>query len=66
MDLVVGVGDDQDETIQDSLRIEWCRAQSMRWAEEVELLHEEMRRVLQFLRWHAAWWHAVAIGASSW
>ncbi|KAG2739550.1 hypothetical protein P692DRAFT_201664013, partial [Suillus brevipes Sb2] len=28
-----------------------------RWAEEVELLDEEMRRVLQFLRWHAAWWH---------
>lgn len=41
------------------LRVEWCkaRARSMRWAEEVELLHEEMRRVLQFLRWHAVWWH---------
>lgn len=60
MDLAVeGVGDDQDKTIQDSLRIEWCKAQarSMRWVEEVELLHEEMRRVLQFLQWHAAWWH---------
>ncbi|KAG1852201.1 hypothetical protein F4604DRAFT_1883522 [Suillus subluteus] len=57
--LVEGVRDDQDEAIQDSLRIEWCkaRARSMRWAEEVELLHEEMRRVLQFLRWHVGWWY---------
>ncbi|KAJ8584343.1 hypothetical protein M405DRAFT_866304 [Rhizopogon salebrosus TDB-379] len=56
--LVEGVGDDQDEGIQDSLRVEWCkaRARSMRWAEEGELLWEEMRRVLQFLRWHAVWW----------
>jgi hypothetical protein len=28
----------------------------MRWEEEVELLHEEMRRVLAFLRWQAVWW----------
>jgi hypothetical protein len=28
----------------------------MRWAEEVLLLQEEMRRVLQFLQWHATWW----------
>jgi hypothetical protein len=28
----------------------------MRWAEEVELLQEEMRRVSSFLRWHAGWW----------
>ncbi|OAX33799.1 hypothetical protein K503DRAFT_794391 [Rhizopogon vinicolor AM-OR11-026] len=57
--LVEGVGDDQDEVVQDSLRVEWCkaRARSMRWAEEVELLNEEMRRVLQFLRWHASWWN---------
>ncbi|KAG0698806.1 hypothetical protein DFH29DRAFT_983758 [Suillus ampliporus] len=56
--LVEGVGDDEDEVIQDSLRVEWCkaRARSMRWAEEVELLQEEMRRVSCFLRWHASWW----------
>jgi len=29
----------------------------MRWAEEVELLQEEMRRVSCFLRWHASWWN---------
>lgn len=28
----------------------------MRWAEEVRLLTEEMRRVLAFLTWHAEWW----------
>ena len=28
----------------------------MRWSEEVELLEEEMQRVLRFLRWHATWW----------
>jgi hypothetical protein len=44
------------------LRIEWCkaRARAMRWREEVELLQEEMRRVLQFLRWHACWWDVTA------
>ncbi|KAG2028860.1 hypothetical protein BDR03DRAFT_1019255 [Suillus americanus] len=48
--LVEGVGDDEDEVIQDT------RARSMRWAEEVGLLQEEMRRVSCFLRWHASWW----------
>ena len=28
----------------------------MRWGEEVELLQEEMGRVLRFLDWHARWW----------
>jgi hypothetical protein len=28
----------------------------MRWAEEIELLQEEMRRVLQFFDWQANWW----------
>jgi hypothetical protein len=30
----------------------------MRYSEEVVLLAEEMRRVLQFLQWHATWWEA--------
>ncbi len=30
----------------------------MRWAEEVELIQEEMRRVLAFLKWQAEWWRA--------
>lgn len=38
--------------------MEWCkaRARAHRWAEEVELLVEEQRRVLQFLRWQEGWW----------
>lgn len=28
----------------------------MRWSEEVDLLQEEMRRVLAFLKWNANWW----------
>ena len=40
------------------MRIEWCkaRARAMRWAEEVELLKEEMRRILQFFEWRAQCW----------
>ena len=42
-----------------ALRVEWCRsrARALRWHEEVELLEEEMRRVLLFLQWHGDWWH---------
>jgi hypothetical protein len=28
----------------------------MRWSEEVQLLQEEMRRVLAFLKWQSEWW----------
>jgi hypothetical protein len=40
------------------MRVKWCkaRARANRWLEEVELLQEEMRRVLAFFDWHAAWW----------
>lgn len=40
------------------VRIEWCksRARALQWSQEVELLREEMRRVLQFFAWHAGWW----------
>ncbi|KAG2101317.1 uncharacterized protein F5147DRAFT_812283 [Suillus discolor] len=47
-----------EEELSDAMRIEWCkaRARAHRWSEEVELLQEEMRRVLAFFDWHAAWW----------
>jgi hypothetical protein len=32
----------------------------MRYAEEIDLVEEEMRRVLQFLRWRRDWWEARA------
>ncbi|KAF8907161.1 hypothetical protein CPB85DRAFT_1223639 [Mucidula mucida] len=42
----------------DTLKIEWCkaRARKMRWEEEVELLLEEMRRVIVYRRWNAEIW----------
>ncbi|KAF7368021.1 hypothetical protein MSAN_00867900 [Mycena sanguinolenta] len=38
--------------------IEWAktRARAYRWTEEVDLVEEEMHRVLEFLRWKARWW----------
>ena len=41
-----------------ALRIEWCqaRARANRWAEEVELIQEEMRRVLSYHGWMRDVW----------
>lgn len=40
------------------LSSEWAKAKACadRWEEEVMLLDEEMRRVLEFCNWRAAWW----------
>ncbi|KAG2136089.1 uncharacterized protein EDB93DRAFT_1242432 [Suillus bovinus] len=45
-----------------ALRIKWCksRVHASCWAEEVELLQEEMRCVVSFLSWHAGWWEEQA------
>lgn len=52
-----------------AIRIEWCkaRARAHRWKEEVELLVEEQRRVLQFLHWQEDWWlgKEVALGSTN-
>ncbi|KAJ3503439.1 hypothetical protein NLJ89_g8431 [Agrocybe chaxingu] len=47
-----------DDESDDILRSEWAksRARAARGKEEVLLLREEMRRVLQFLEWKAQWW----------
>jgi hypothetical protein len=52
------LGGDIDFPRISGLRIEWCRARAraMRWSEEVQLLQEEMRRVLAFFSWKADWW----------
>ncbi|KAG1781169.1 hypothetical protein EV702DRAFT_1177489 [Suillus placidus] len=44
----------------DGVHVEWCKshARALHWAEEVELLQEEMHCVLQFLEWQADWWTA--------
>jgi hypothetical protein len=46
-----------------ALRVKWCRcrARAMRYAEEVELLLEEMRRVLAFLEWDRDRWNKRAL-----
>jgi hypothetical protein len=45
-------------TIPAALCVEWAKAKARadRWEEEVILLDEEMRRVLEFCRWKALWW----------
>ncbi|KAG6825919.1 hypothetical protein H0H92_001861 [Tricholoma furcatifolium] len=49
---------ENDDAFQDALRLEWCksRARAMRFAEEVDLLDEEMQRVLRFLEWKKNLW----------
>ncbi|KAJ7833212.1 hypothetical protein B0H14DRAFT_3087705 [Mycena olivaceomarginata] len=44
--------------LHDDIRVEWtkARARADRWKEELLLLEEEMRRVLEFCRWKAKWW----------
>ena len=41
-----------------ALRVEWakCQACADRWNEEVVLLNEEMRRVIEYCGWKASWW----------
>ncbi|KAJ6452905.1 hypothetical protein DFH09DRAFT_1351463 [Mycena vulgaris] len=48
------------QAMNEAVRIEWAkaRARAMRWTEEVDLLEEEMRRILQFLEWRSTWWMA--------
>ncbi|KAF8337834.1 hypothetical protein F5887DRAFT_890334 [Amanita rubescens] len=59
---VMGVSGDEDGDLhlQESLRVEWCksRARAMRFSEEVELLQEEMERVLRFFRWQECRWRS--------
>ncbi|KAJ7686843.1 hypothetical protein B0H17DRAFT_892588, partial [Mycena rosella] len=40
------------------IRVEWTKACACtdRWREELVFLEEEMRSVLQFCSWKAAWW----------
>ncbi|KAJ7077348.1 hypothetical protein C8R44DRAFT_655086 [Mycena epipterygia] len=48
----------------EGLRVEWAktRARAHRWTEEVDLLEEEMRRILVFLEWKALWWREQMAG----
>ncbi|KAK7053871.1 CxC2 domain-containing protein [Favolaschia claudopus] len=57
-----GPGGDEEE-LRDAVRVEWSKAKARRdrWVEEVQLLREEMRRVLRFLAWRAGWWEERAV-----
>ena len=49
-----------EEEVNEMLRVEWTTsfARLERWSEEVELLQEEMRRVVAFLEWKSGDWLA--------
>ncbi|KAJ7906944.1 hypothetical protein B0H13DRAFT_2233541 [Mycena leptocephala] len=50
----------------ENLRVEWAktRARAHRWTEEVDLLEEEMRRILVFVEWKGQWWRQMKDGRS--
>lgn len=52
-----------EEEFTESIRVEWTktRARLMRWREELEIVKEEMRRVLAWFEWKAAWWETQAL-----
>ncbi|KAK7691702.1 hypothetical protein QCA50_005102 [Cerrena zonata] len=49
---------DTSQEFSNAMRVEWAKtkARAERWAEEVRLLQEEMRRVLEYFEWKARWW----------
>ncbi|KAJ6464664.1 hypothetical protein C8R47DRAFT_992020, partial [Mycena vitilis] len=57
-----GALDEEEEDLHESLRVEWARAKARktRWEEEVNIIREEMRRVLRYLEWEASSWTARA------
>ncbi|KAJ6464311.1 hypothetical protein C8R47DRAFT_992066 [Mycena vitilis] len=50
-----GALDNQEEALHESLQVEWSNAKT-RWEEEVELLREEMKRVVRYLEWETRTW----------
>jgi len=50
------------EEVNEDMRVEWaqCIARADRWEEEVLLLQEEMRRVVNFLEWRSKDWTSKA------
>jgi hypothetical protein len=50
------------DEVNEDMRVEWAQsvARADRWEEEVILLREEMRRVVQFLEWRSSDWFAKA------
>ena len=42
------------------MQVEWAKShtRAQRWSEEVVLVIEEMRQVIQHLDWKASWWQS--------
>ncbi|KAG6808072.1 hypothetical protein H0H92_005517, partial [Tricholoma furcatifolium] len=47
-----------DQSLNEGILLEWlkARARAERWREEICLVEEEMRLVLEYGRWRATWW----------
>jgi hypothetical protein len=47
-----------EEDFNDSMRVEWAKvmARAARWNEELLIVQEEIRRVLEFFAWKSSWW----------
>lgn len=47
-----------EEEFNESMRVEWAktRARMTRWTEELLIVQEEMRRMISYQEWKAAWW----------
>ena len=56
-----GVGE-SEEQFNESMRVEWAKSQARvkRWEEEVLIIQEEMRRVIQYFKWKGRWWREQA------
>ncbi|KAJ6480691.1 hypothetical protein C8R47DRAFT_1218538 [Mycena vitilis] len=57
-----GAKDEDGGGMNEALRIEWLktRARYLRHVEQIDLLEEERRRILQFLQWRADTWEGSA------
>jgi hypothetical protein len=53
-----GVAEMDENEFNENMQVEWvkARARMMRWKEELLIVQEEMRRVLAYQQWRAAWW----------
>ncbi|KAJ7834169.1 hypothetical protein B0H13DRAFT_1653377 [Mycena leptocephala] len=58
-----GALDAEEQNLHESLRVEWAwaKARKNRWEEEVNILREEMRRVLRYLDWERGVWEERAV-----
>jgi hypothetical protein len=56
--MYTGGGIADADNLDIALRAEWCKAWawSLRWKEELVLLDEEMRRMIEYGKWRSAWW----------